>query len=165
MPRVAIALGSNLGDRHMHLQLAIDRLGTILSNVRVSTFIETDPVDVPDEQPRYLNGVMVGETTMSPADLMGELSRIERESGRTRPSPRASRTLDLDLILYGDSVITTETVEIPHPRFRDRPFVLEPLNEIAPEMVDPVTGLTVGKLSSKLQVASHKLHVRKPSDL
>ena len=153
MSKVAIALGSNLGDRRAHLQFALDRLRTILANVRVSSFIDTDPVDVPDEQPRYLNGVVVGETTMPAADLMEELSRIERARGRTRPSLRASRTLDVDLILYGDTVVTTESLEIPHPRFRDRLFVLEPLNEIAPEMVDPVTGNSVRELLRQKQRA------------
>ena len=103
-------------------------------------------MDVPDEQPAYLNAAVVGETTLSAEVLLAELTRLERERGRSRPSLRAARTLDLDLVLYGDRVIETDELIVPHPRFRDRLFVLEPLNEITPEMIDPVTGLTVAEL-------------------
>ncbi|HXT69428.1 MAG TPA: 2-amino-4-hydroxy-6-hydroxymethyldihydropteridine diphosphokinase [Vicinamibacterales bacterium] len=156
MPTVAIALGSNLGDRGAHLRWALNQLRPLLKNVKVSTFIETDPVDVPDEQGKYLNAVAVGEVEMSPQLLMRELGRIERERGRKRSSWRAARTLDLDLILHGAAMIETENLTVPHPGFRGRMFVLEPLAEIAPEMVDPKTGLTVGELLLKLQGASHK---------
>jgi 2-amino-4-hydroxy-6-hydroxymethyldihydropteridine diphosphokinase len=146
MPAVAIALGSNIGDRRAHLEFAVDHLKQILTNARVSTVIETAPVDVPDSQPPYLNAALAGETSLSATELMAELDRLERVRGRERASFRAARTLDLDLILYGDAVIQTAAIAVPHPRFRERHFVLEPLNEIAPDMVDPVTGLTVGEL-------------------
>jgi 2-amino-4-hydroxy-6-hydroxymethyldihydropteridine diphosphokinase len=86
--------------------------------------------------------------------VLAELGRLERERGRTRPSFRASRTLDLDLILHGDTVVSTERLVVPHPRFRDREFVLAPLAEIAPEMIDPLTGLTVGELLRKLRTSN-----------
>jgi 2-amino-4-hydroxy-6-hydroxymethyldihydropteridine diphosphokinase len=149
MSRVAIALGSNLGDREAHLHWAIDRLRGVLTAVRVSSFLETGPVDVPDPQPPYLNAVAVGETELPAAEVMNTLLTIEAERGRTRSSVRASRTLDLDLILYGDQVIDDPTLTVPHPRFRDRLFVLEPLAEVAPEMTDPVSGLTVAELLAK----------------
>lgn len=149
MNRVAIALGSNLGDRAAHLQYAVDRLRDFLNNLRVSSFIETEPVDVPEPQPTYLNAVAAGETDLPAAEVMKMLLAIEAERGRTRSTARASRTLDLDLILYGDQVIDEGALRLPHPRFRDRLFVLEPMNEIAPEMVDPVTGLTVTELLAK----------------
>ena len=154
VPRVAIALGSNLGDRRAHLEFAVTRLKSFLKHARVSSFIETDPVDVPDPQPKYLNGVVVGETDLAPEAVMRALAAIEQERGRTRPSLRASRTLDLDLILYGDVALKSETLEIPHPRFRERKFVLEPLTEIAPEMVDPVTGETVRDLLAQLRTSN-----------
>jgi len=150
MPVVAIALGSNLGDRRAHLQFAIDRLRDFLQNIRVSKFIDTEPFDVPDTQPDYLNAVVVGETSLSPEDVLARLLAIERERGRERPSVRAARTLDLDLILYGDLATSTPELEIPHPRFRERAFVLEPLAEIAPGIVDPVTGKTIQKLAREL---------------
>ena len=97
MPRVAIALGSNLGDRRAHVDWAIGRLRRLLVNLRASDVIETAAVDVPDEQPPYLNAAVTGDTELSAAALLKELSRLEAARGRSRPSFRASRTLDLDL--------------------------------------------------------------------
>ena len=128
--RVAIALGSNLGDRHAHLRFAIDRLRMILTDVRVSSIHETAPEGVDEPQPDYLNAVVVGLTTLGPHALLKELLAIERDRGRTRPSFRASRTLDLDLILYGDDVIDTPELTVPHPRYKERKFVTDPLNEV-----------------------------------
>jgi|SRR5687768_11510920 len=146
MPTVAIALGSNLGDRRAHLEFAVDHLRSILHSLRVSVFAETAPFDVPDAQPPYLNAVVAGETELEPEALLQHLLAIERARGRERPSVRAARTLDLDLILYGDSIIDTAQLQVPHPRFRERAFVLGPLKEIAPDMRDPVTGLSVAEL-------------------
>ena len=154
MSSVAIALGSNLGDRRAHLEWAIGQLRHFLHNIAISSIIETAAVEVPDEQPPYLNAVVVGNTELPASQVLAELGRLERERGRTRPSFRASRTLDLDLILHGDTVVSTERLVVPHPRFRDREFVLAPLAEIAPEMIDPVTGLTVGELLRKLRTSN-----------
>lgn len=128
--RVAIALGSNLGDRQAHLAYAIARLREFLTNVRVSSIHETAPEGVDGPQPDYLNAVVSGDTTLQPLALLHRLLSIERERGRTRPSLRASRTLDLDLILYGDEVIDTPELTVPHPRYKDRKFVTEPLSEV-----------------------------------
>ena len=128
--RVAIALGSNLGDRREHLQFAVDRLSQIPSDVRVSQILETAPEGVAEHQPDYLNAVLSGETTLEPHALLEALLTIERERGRTRTSFRASRTLDLDLILYGDEVIDTPDLTVPHPRYRERTFVTVPLAEV-----------------------------------
>jgi 2-amino-4-hydroxy-6-hydroxymethyldihydropteridine diphosphokinase len=151
MSLVAVALGSNLGDRQAHLDFAIARLRELVANLRVSPFIETAPIDVPDDQPPYLNAVAVGETMLEPEALLEKLMVIERARGRERPSFRAARTLDLDLILYGDRIIRTDTLQVPHPRFRDREFVLRPLVELEPEWRDPVTGLTARELLEKVK--------------
>jgi 2-amino-4-hydroxy-6-hydroxymethyldihydropteridine diphosphokinase len=143
---IAVSLGSNLGDRRAHLERAVERLAAILDRPRVSSFIETEPVDVPDEQPPYLNAAVVGECALPPAELLERLLACEREQGRERVTPRAARTLDLDLILYGDLIVDAPGLVIPHPRFRERRFVLEPLVEIAPAMKDPVTGKTIEEL-------------------
>jgi len=143
---VAIALGSNLGDRQAHLDFAIGELRRLIQPLRISTFIETDPVDVPDVQSPFLNGAVVGETTLAPGDLLAALLAIERMRGRQRPHRHAARTLDLDLILYGDWVVNEPGLAVPHPRFRERRFVLAPLAEVAGEWVDPVTGQTVSAL-------------------
>ena len=144
--KVAIALGSNLGDREAHLAFGLSALPGFITNLTRSTWHETDPVGVPSDQPRYLNGVVVGETSLGPRDLLARLMQIEEAAGRTRPSPLAQRTLDLDLILFGDAVIAEAGLVVPHPRFRERLFVLEPLAEVAPGWIDPGTGQTISAL-------------------
>jgi len=134
---VVIALGSNLGNRDAHLTQAVQALRDVLSDVRVSSFINTAPVGVPEPQPDYLNGVVVGTTTLGARDLLNTLLEIERRHGRERLSVNAARTLDLDLILYGTATISEPGLEVPHPRFRERPFVVGPLREIAPELLTP----------------------------
>ena len=146
MDRVAIALGSNLGDRRAHLDFAVSRLRASIANLHVSRYYETEPVGAPEPQPPYLNAAAAGDTAASAREILEMLMAIERERGRERPFQNAARTLDLDLILFGDLVMETPALTIPHPRFRERRFVLEPLAEIAPDLVDPVTGSTVAEL-------------------
>ena len=147
---VAIALGSNLGDRERYLREAVAALQDFISNLRVSSFHETAPVGVGD-QPAFLNGVAVGETSLGAGALLNRLLDIERQFGRERPYAGAPRTLDLDLILYGDAVLDEPDLSVPHPRFRERAFVLEPLAEIAAEWVDPVTRCSVRDLLAQIQ--------------
>ena len=143
--RVAIALGSNIGDREGHLHYAVERLAVLLRNLRASPFIETEPQDV-SPQPLFLNAAVVGHTPLAARALLEALLAIERERGRQRPHAGAPRTLDLDLVLFGAETIDEPGLRVPHPRFRRRRFVLEPLAAIAPEMLDPVTGLTMEEL-------------------
>lgn len=146
MTRVAIALGSNLGDREGFLRAAIEALGSSIDHLRASTFHDTAPVGV-GPQPTFLNAAAVGQTSLPAKTLLATLLSIERDLGRERPFPGAPRTLDLDLILYDDAVIDeAPALIVPHPRFRERRFVLEPLSEIAPDWRDPVTGRTVEEL-------------------
>ena len=152
MTRVAIALGSNLGDRDGYLRSAITALHPSISNLHVSTFHDTAPVGV-GPQPTFLNATAVGETSLAARALLDTLLAVERDLGRERPFPGAPRTVDLDLILYGDAVIDeAPSLIVPHPRFRERRFVLEPLAEIAPDWRDPVTGQTVEELLRLLSV-------------
>jgi len=149
--RVAIALGSNVGDRTAHLDFAAARLSSILSSLKTSRWYETEWVGAePDAHPRVLNGAAVGETTLSARELLDALLALERERGRDRPFAGAPRTLDLDLILFGDEVWNEPGLIVPHPRFRERRFVLEPLAQIAPEMIDPVTRKTVRQLLNRV---------------
>jgi 2-amino-4-hydroxy-6-hydroxymethyldihydropteridine diphosphokinase len=150
LDRVALALGSNLGDRAAHLDHAVARLRSIVRQLKVSAYRPTAPVGVDGPQPMYLNAAAVGLTELPPRDLLEALLGIERERGRERPSIRAPRTLDLDLILYGDRVIDEPGLLVPHPRFRERRFVLEPLADIAPDFRDPVTGLTIASLLANM---------------
>ena len=147
---VAIAIGSNLGDREAHVALAFERLATLLDGCRRSRVHETLPVGGADNDPRFLNAAVVGQTTLSARTLLDRLAAIESERGRARPYRHAPRTLDLDLILYGDLVVDTVDLQVPHPRFRERWFVLDPLNEIAPDWTDPVTHKTVQRLRHEL---------------
>jgi 2-amino-4-hydroxy-6-hydroxymethyldihydropteridine diphosphokinase len=146
MPKVAIALGSNLGDRESLLGLARTRLRTLLSDVQASSSYETEPVGVTGHQPLFLNAAVVGETSLTARALLSALLLIERDAGRDRPFSGAARTLDLDLVLYGDAIIDEPGLRVPHPGLRERRFVLEPLAEIAPDLKDPVTGKTVEAL-------------------
>ena len=148
--RVAIALGSNLGDREAHLRAAVAALGAVLSPFHVSSFRETEPVEVAGSQPMFLNAAATGESALSASAVLDVLLAVEQRFGRERPYPNAPRTLDLDLILYGDSIIDVPGVIVPHPRFRERRFVLEPLVEIAPDWMDPVTGKTMRELFEEL---------------
>jgi 2-amino-4-hydroxy-6-hydroxymethyldihydropteridine diphosphokinase len=126
---------------------AAAQLAGLLENVRVSEVVETWPVgEGTEDQNLYLNAVAVGETELSPRHLLDALLAIERSFGRERPAPNAARTLDLDLLLYGNRIVVEPGLEVPHPRFRERFFVLGPLAEVAPDLVDPVTGLRVSEL-------------------
>jgi 2-amino-4-hydroxy-6-hydroxymethyldihydropteridine diphosphokinase len=146
---VAVALGSNLGDRDGYLRDALAALQPVLGPLRASSFHDTAPVGAGD-QPFFLNAAAVGETSLPPQALLDVLLDIERRFGRERPYPGAPRTLDLDLILYGSEVVQTPTLVVPHPRFRERRFVLEPLAEVAADWRDPVTGRTVSELLTVL---------------
>jgi 2-amino-4-hydroxy-6-hydroxymethyldihydropteridine diphosphokinase len=154
--KVAVSLGGNLGDRRAHLDYAIDALRLDLTSMVVSSFQETDPVGVGPEHGRYLNAAVVGETQLSARLLLERLLEIEEERGRSRPYPQAPRTLDADLILYGSEIIKEDGLLVPHPRFREREFVLAPLAEIAPEMVDPVTKQTVAELLNRYLLVSQR---------
>ena len=144
---VVVAFGSNLGDRHTAIREAAARVARLLHSFRLSPIIETQPVgEGLENDPPYLNAVGVGESTLSPQELLARLLAIEAEAGRTRSTAGAPRTLDLDLILAGDQIVDGPGLQIPHPRFRERLFVLEPLAALAPELVDPITGLTIREL-------------------
>jgi 2-amino-4-hydroxy-6-hydroxymethyldihydropteridine diphosphokinase len=144
--RVAVALGSNCGDRRAHLDYAVSTLRTLLANLTVSRYYDTIPVGVSGPQALFLNAVAVGDTTMSARALLDALQAIEHQRGRERPYPNAPRTLDLDVILFGNAIVEEPGLKVPHPRFRERRFVLQPLAEVAPDLRDPVSGKTIADL-------------------
>ena len=152
MSRIAaIALGSNLasawGDREANLREAVKRVAKLGTVRGVSSFHDTEPVGF-TEQPNFLNGAMLLETKLEPVELMRALLAIERAMGRDRASAPAKgpRVIDLDLLLMDDVILQTDELTLPHPAMAERRFVLEPLAEIAPAMVDPVSGRTVWEM-------------------
>ena len=149
MNSVAIALGSNVGDRESHLAFAVRRLADTFTNLRISRWHDTVPVGV-EPQGNFLNGALVAQTDLTPREVLDLLLAIERERGRQRPFEGAPRTLDLDLVLYDGEVIDEPGLRVPHPRFRERTFVLEPLSEVASDWIDPESGVTVGELRRRL---------------
>ena len=150
--RVAVAFGSNRGDRRAAILEAADRIACLLANFRLSSIIPTTPVGAGlEDDPQFLNAVGVGESDRPVREIFEALRAIEHQAGRTRPYPGAPRTLDLDLILAGDEVVDAPDLQVPHPRFRERLFVLDPLTEIAPELIDPVSGLTIRQLRDRLK--------------
>ena len=137
MTRAYVGLGANLGDRERTLREAVDALGAEegIEVAAVSTLRETDPVGV-GEQPRFLNGVAALETSLGARELLDRLFAVEQRFGRVRfPGEHGPRTLDLDLLLYGDETIDEPGLALPHPRMHERRFVLEPLAELAPGLV------------------------------
>jgi len=140
--RAYVGLGANLGDRERTLRAAVHALDSqdAVEVVAVSTLRETEPVGVGD-QPPFLNGVVALDTSLGAGDLLERLRAVEERFGRVRiPGEHGPRTLDLDLLLYGDSTIDEPELVVPHPRLHERRFVLEPLAELAPGLVIPGRG-------------------------
>jgi 2-amino-4-hydroxy-6-hydroxymethyldihydropteridine diphosphokinase len=129
--KTVIALGSNIGDRVANLNGAIEKLKGFIKIDKVSTFHDTDPVGGP-EQPNFLNAVLIGDTNLDPHELLIKCLEVENEFGRTREIHWGPRTLDIDLISVGESVIKSETLTLPHPLAHERKFVLEPWLEVDP---------------------------------
>jgi 2-amino-4-hydroxy-6-hydroxymethyldihydropteridine diphosphokinase len=155
MGLAAVALGSNLesglGDRRANLLEAVERIRRLGEVRSVSSFYDTEPVGYLS-QPRFLNAALLLETELEPVELMRGLLEVEQSMGREREGvvAKGPRVIDLDLLLYGQVVMVSEELVLPHPALQERGFVLEPLAEIAPEMVHPVLGLTAGEMLERL---------------
>jgi 2-amino-4-hydroxy-6-hydroxymethyldihydropteridine diphosphokinase len=147
--QTAIALGSNLGESYTILEKALVSLGEVegINLISRSRWYKTVAIGPP--QPDYLNGCAILAITLTPEELLKTVLGIEQDFGRVRRERWGPRTLDLDILFYGDSIVKTPTLEIPHPRLRERAFVLVPLAEIAADWVDPITHKTVRALLEK----------------
>ena len=148
---VYLSLGSNLGDREANLSTAITKLAEFGNVIVVSSFYETEPVDVP-AQPWFLNCAVKFETEKMPRQLMSAILSLEQSMGRQRRQSKGPRTIDIDVLLFGSSVIELPSLTVPHPRMHQRRFVLEPLAEIAPEARHPVFKRTMRELRDALPV-------------
>lgn len=146
MKTVYLSLGSNLGDRAASLAAAVEALRSPeLTIVRASSIYETEPRDLPG-QPWFLNQMVEAETAFFPRQLLARTQKVERELGRKRGVAKGPRVIDVDIVLFGDSVVQTPDLEIPHPRMAERRFVLEPLAELAPDLRHPQTRRTIRDL-------------------
>ena len=145
---VYIGLGSNMGDRQALLEKAVAEIGALPETrlVAHSQWLETEPVGGPPEQDPYLNGAAKVFTALEPEELLEQLNRIESRLGRIREEKWGPRPVDLDILLFGNRIVCTPDLTIPHPLMHERRFVLEPLAEIAPYVVHPVLGITMLEL-------------------
>jgi 2-amino-4-hydroxy-6-hydroxymethyldihydropteridine diphosphokinase len=147
--RVYLSLGSNVGDREANLQTAIERLGQAGTVVAVSSFYETEPVEF-TTQAWFLNCAVLLETGRMPAQLLAAVLEVERAMGRRRVQNKGPRNIDIDILLFGDAIVKTPGLTIPHPALHQRRFVLEPLAEIAAEQRHPVLNKTIQELRNLL---------------
>jgi 2-amino-4-hydroxy-6-hydroxymethyldihydropteridine diphosphokinase len=147
---VQLSLGSNLGVRRENLEAALAALGQLpeTSLTRRSRIYETEPYGV-TEQPDFLNMAVEIETGLQPLELLEAIKRIEHRLGRQHTEHWGPRNIDIDIVLWGDWVLETDRLTVPHPDYRRRAFVLIPLAEIVPEAVDPITGMTVAQLAAQ----------------
>jgi 2-amino-4-hydroxy-6-hydroxymethyldihydropteridine diphosphokinase len=146
---VYLSLGSNIGDRESHLRDAISRLENQGRIQSIASFYETEPVEFTD-QARFLNCAVALETEEAPEQLMESVLHIEQEMGRERQQNKGPRTIDIDILLFSDTIIDSPKLTIPHPAMHERRFVLQPLAEIAPEVRHPVLKKTIRELLGSL---------------
>lgn len=151
---VLLALGANLGPRERSLAAAVEALSRVVALSAVSPVYETAPMYLVDQDP-FLNLIVSGHTGLAAPAVLAEVKRIEADLGRVPTVPNGPRLIDIDIILMGDLVLNTPALTIPHPRMRERAFVLQPAADIAGDWTDPVTGRTVSTLFVRLSKADH----------
>lgn len=163
LPRVYLGIGSNVGNRLANLEFAFSRLDSLLADFRVSPVYETEPLEY-ENQPAFLNACVTGRCALSPPELLDAAQRIEAEAGRDRSEeiPKGPRTLDIDVLLYGDRVQDDERLTLPHPGLTARAFALRPLLDLAPDITDPRTGVRYRSFLDRLPAQGIYLATEQP---
>lgn len=165
MSECLLGLGSNLGNREATLRAALTDIGALpdVQIVRQSNWFRSQPVGGPSDQGEFLNAAVLVETTIAPAILLDELGKLEARHGRQPATRWSARTIDIDILLYGNEVTDSENLTLPHPRMSFRRFVLEPAAEVAPRMLHPIIGWPVERLLLHLNAAGNQVAIVSPS--
>jgi 2-amino-4-hydroxy-6-hydroxymethyldihydropteridine diphosphokinase len=156
MTTVYLALGSNVGDSRRYIQQAAGLLGEVLQNLKQAPVYSSKAVGYTD-QPDFLNTAVSGQTDLEPAALLEQVKNIENQVGRTPTFRHGPREIDIDIIFYGDKILEAEALTIPHPDFRERDFVLQPVCDLNSSLIDPVTKQTAGQLLANIQTDQKSL--------
>lgn len=149
MITVYLALGSNVGETRGHIEQAIKLLSDILSDIKQAPLYVTKAVGYTN-QADFLNTAISGQTSLGPEELLSSIKELEQQLGRVERFRWGPREIDIDIILYGDQVLEAKNLTLPHPAFRERDFVLRPLADLNPSLIDPVTGQTISQLLARL---------------
>ena len=151
METIYLGLGTNLGNRRENLRTAVDKLAEKVVIVSLSDVFESEPHRVAEQQPRYYNMALRGMTELTPLELLAFLKVVERDMGREPDSHNKPRPIDLDILLYGNTVHESLELSIPHPRMHERAFVLVPLSQIAPLTAHPIFNVVIAELEDRIE--------------
>ena len=156
MTTVYLALGSNIGDSRANITEAIRLLGSAVQQIKHAPLYTSKAVGYAD-QPDFLNTAISGQTDLSPEALLEFMGKVEQQIGRTKSFRNGPREIDIDIIFYGNQVLKTSKLTLPHPRFQDRDFVLQPLCDLDPSLTDPASGQTVEQLLNKIDPSNRSI--------
>ncbi len=156
MTEVYLALGSNVGDSRQYIEQAISSLGTVITQIKQAPLYLSKAVSY-TEQPDFLNTAISGQTSLAPEELLAFIQSVEQQIGRIKRFRWGPREIDIDIIFYGNKILETAQLTIPHPAFRGRDFVLQPLSDLNPDYIDPISQKTISQLLAILKPADYSI--------